>query len=200
MASVSETLVREFFELHGFLVRQPRKHTPRSTREPEEADLLVVNPRGKATSEPLPLLLQPEDLSRVARALVVVKGWHTETFSPTRLAQMPEIFRFASGAVVEQAARELGEGPPLSSILVVPSLPQSEDLRQKSLAVMQENGVDAAIAFPMILQDLLSRVEVNRDYQKSEVLQTLRILKNYGLLRDPQMELFRLPRRKRSVS
>ena len=60
--------------------------------------------------------------------------------------------------------------------------------------------VDAAIAFPMILQDLLSRVEVNRDYQKSEVLQTLRILKNYGLLRDPQMELFRLPRRKRSGS
>jgi hypothetical protein len=198
MASVSETLVREFFELHGFLVRQPRKYSPRSPREPEEADLLVVNPRAQATADPLPLLLEVEHLPRVARALVVVKGWHTETFSPTRLAQMPEIFRFANASVVRQAARELGEGPPLLSILVVPSLPQSDELRQQSLKVIREKGVDMAISFPTLLDDLLRRVEINRDYLKSEVLQLLRILKNYGFLRDSQLELFKPPRRRRS--
>jgi len=197
MASVSETLVREFFELHGFLVRQPRKHSPRSPREPEEADLLIVNPRAQATTDPVPVLLEPKHLPRVARALVVVKGWHTETFSPTRLAQMPEIFRFASAPVVRQAARELGEGPPLLSILVVPSLPQNDGLRQQSLKVIREHGVDAAISFPMLLEDLLLQVEVNRDYLKSEVLQLLRILKNYGFLRDSQLELFKSPRRRK---
>ena len=201
MASVSEALVREFFELNGFLVRQPRKHSPRSPRDPEEADLLVVNPRPRKTNvEPPPMLLGPEHLPGVARALVVVKGWHTETFSATRLAQMPEIFRFAAATVVQQAARELGDGPPLSKILVLPSLPHSQDLRQQSLKVMRDNGVDAVISFPTVLEDLLRRVEVNRDYRKSEALQLLRILKNYGFLRDPQLELFKAPRRRRSTS
>jgi hypothetical protein len=198
MASVSETLVREFFELHGFLVRQPRKHTLRSPREPEEADLLVVNPRPLNVEEPLPLLLETEHLPRVARALVMVKGWHTDTFTPTRLAQMPEIFRFATASVVQQAARELGEGPPLARILVVPALPQSADLRRQSLNIMRENGVDSVICFPTVLEDLSVRVEVNRDYFRSDVLQLLRILKNYGFLRDPQLELFKAPRRRRS--
>lgn len=194
MPAVSEAIVREFFELHGFLVRQPRKHTLRSGREGGEADLLVVNPRGQVSGAALPALLEPDDLAGLSRALVVVKGWHTETFSPSRLALIPEIFRFAGPAVVKQAARELGEGAPIHRILVVPTLPQSEDLRQQSLAIMRENGVDAAIPFATVLADLIRRVEANRDYQKSDLLQMLRILKNYDLLRDPQLELFKARR------
>ena len=30
----------------------------------------------------------------------------------------------------------------------------------------------------------------NNNYQKSDLIQTLRILKNYGMLKDPQMDLF----------
>jgi hypothetical protein len=38
---------------------------------------------------------------------------------------------------------------------------------------------------------------VNRNYQKSDLLQIIRILKNYDLMREPQMELFKTrPRRK----
>jgi len=194
MAAVNETLVRDFFELHGFLVRQPRKYLVRSPREAEEADLLVLNPRPLPTTDPLPFLLEPADLDRLARAIVVVKGWHTETFSPSRLALMPEIFRFASPPMVKQAIQELGEGEPILRILVVPSLPQSEELRGKSIAMMRENGVDAALPFATVLSDLIRRVEINRDYHKSDLLQTLRILKNYDLLRDPQLELFKTRR------
>jgi hypothetical protein len=32
-------------------------------------------------------------------------------------------------------------------------------------------------------------VEVNRSYRKSDTLEVLRILKNYELLRDPQLDL-----------
>jgi hypothetical protein len=40
------------------------------------------------------------------------------------------------------------------------------------------------------------RVATNRNYVKSDLLQTLRLLKNYDLLKDPQMEL-KLRSRKR---
>jgi len=200
MPAVSETIVREFFELHGFLVRQPRKHTLRSARGSDEADLFVVNPRPLPLTEPLPFLLAPEDLDRLSRGVVVVKGWHTETFSASRLALQPEIFRFASPAVVRQAARELGEGGPVCKILVVPALPQKEELRRRSIAVMRENGVDAALSFGTLLAELVRRVEINRDYQKSDLLQVLRILKNYGFLRDPQLELFKPARKPRTVA
>lgn len=190
MPTVSETIVREFFEVHGFLVRQPRKHSLRATRGGDEADLFVVNPRPIPLAGPRPFLLRPEDLERLTRGLVVVKGWHTETFTPSRLALEPGIFRFASAAVVRQAARELGEGGPVQKILVIPSLPQREDLRRQSIEVMQRHGVDAVLMFATVLADLIRRVEINRDYQKSDLLQALRILKNYGFLRDPQLELF----------
>ena len=46
-----------------------------------------------------------------------------------------------------------------------------------------------------MLADLIQRTEVNRNYVKSDVLQILRILKNYDLIKEPSLELFR-PRRK----
>jgi hypothetical protein len=35
----------------------------------------------------------------------------------------------------------------------------------------------------------------NRNYGKSDLLQVIRVLKNYQLFKDPQMELFRTGRR-----
>jgi len=42
-----------------------------------------------------------------------------------------------------------------------------------------------------MLADLLNETEVNRNYQKSDLLQIIRILKTYDLLKDSQMELFK---------
>jgi hypothetical protein len=197
MSAVSETIVREFFELHGFLVRQHRKHTVRTRQEETGVDFLVVNPRPVESAEPLPFVLEVEDLPRLSRALVVVKGWHTETFSAGRLSQAREIFRFVGAAALKQAMRALGEGP-LTRILVVPSLPVDDQQRDRSVDVMRANGVEAVISFPTLLASLITSVEVNRDYQKSDLLQVLRILKTYELFRDPQLELFK-SRRPRAV-
>ena len=38
MGAVSETILREFFELHGFFVRQQRKYSAPTRREDEEID------------------------------------------------------------------------------------------------------------------------------------------------------------------
>ena len=54
MAGFDDSLVREYFEMNGFFVRQSRKYAVQSRRKraDEEGDLLVINPsprRGAGT-------------------------------------------------------------------------------------------------------------------------------------------------------
>ena len=141
MAAVSETIVREYFELHGFFVRQQRKYLAQTRREDEEIDFFVLNPRAQASATPLPFVLSSADLMRMPRAVVVVKGWHTETFSLAVLANAPEIFRFVEPAVYQQAGRAFGEDGPLYKILVVPALPQGAEARDQSIALLRSDGL-----------------------------------------------------------
>jgi hypothetical protein len=142
-------------------------------------------------------VLSPTDLAGISRAVVVVKGWHTETFSPGVLANAPEIFRFVEPPVFQQAARGFREDGPLVKILVVPALPQNESARAASIDLLRAKGVDAVIPFRAMLADLIGQTEVNRNYQKSDLLQIIRILKNYDFFREPQLELFKQKRRRR---
>src|SRR5512137_230035 len=122
MGSVSETIVREYFELNEFLVRQHRKYIAQTRREDDDIDFFVLNPHRRARQGDQPFVLNSPDLASIERAIVVVKGWHTETFSSARLASTPEIFRFVEAKVFQQAAKVFGEnGAPLK-ILVVPAL------------------------------------------------------------------------------
>jgi hypothetical protein len=195
MAGISETIVREFFELHEFVVRQYRKYVA-ATRDDDEVDFLVLNPAPAPGNGPLPFLLESGDLKRVQRALVMIKAWHTETFGPGVLSSTPELFRFLEKSSFQQALRSFGEGTPPLKIMVIPALPHDAQLREKSLEHIRSKGIDAVISFRTILAEVLNQVELNRNYQKSDLLQTLWILKQYGFLRDPQLELFK-PRRSR---
>jgi hypothetical protein len=198
MSAVSETIVREYFELHEFLVRQHRKYKSQTHREEDDdIDFFVLNPDPAAASVgELPFVLGSPDLASIKRAIVVVKGWHTETFSSAVLARSPEIFHFVEPRVFLQAARAFGkDGAPLK-ILVVPALPQAAEAREESIAVLRSKGVDAVIPFRTMLVDLVNEVRVNRNYQKSDLLQIIRILKNYDFFKEPQLELFR-PKRKK---
>ncbi len=198
MSSVSETIVREYFESHEFLVRQHRKYISQ-TRDEEEDDIdfFVLNPHPQAREGALRFVLGSEDLPFIERAIVVVKGWHTEVFSPSVLTHSPEIFRFVEPKVFQQAARSFGaDGAPLK-ILVVPALPGDAQAREQSIALLRSKGVDAVIPFRTLLTDLVTATQVNRNYQKSDLLQIIRILKNYDLLKDPQLELFKPKRKQR---
>src|SRR3954464_6442210 len=99
MSAVSETIVREYFELHGFLVRQQRKYIAQSRREDEEFDFFVINPQARDREIPLPFILTSAEIPLISRAVVLVKGWHTETFSLAVLSNAPEIFRFVEPGV-----------------------------------------------------------------------------------------------------
>jgi hypothetical protein len=197
MAAVSETIVREYFELHGFFVRQQRKFIAPSRRDEDEVDFLVINPHAQGSEEPLPFELASTDLARVSRALVVVKGWHTETFSQSMLTHAHGIFRFFEPAVFQQAVRAFGGDTIPTKLLIVPALPQAAEGRAQSIELLRSRGIDAVIPFRTLLADLIRATETNRNYQKSDLLQVIRVLKNYEFFRDLQLDLFTPAKRRK---
>jgi hypothetical protein len=194
MSAVSEILVREYFEMHGFFVHQQRKYVAPGQRDLEEIDFVVLHPSHRPPETSPPFVLTSGDLGAIERAVVSVRGWHATTFSPAFLTASPEIFRFAEPAAAEGAARALGGNGVLLKILVVSTLPQGSESRMQSIEMLRSKGIDAVIPFPTILDFLITNIEPNRNYQKSDVLQVIRLLKNYDFLKDPQMELFKTKR------
>jgi hypothetical protein len=190
MSSVDETLVREYFEAHGFMVCQRRKYGVfgREKTVSEEVDLVVLNPLATGETPSGDFELSKDSLARVRGAMVSIKGWHTETISPGVLAHHARSFRVPGKEAIAEAQRLIGNGA-LWKVFVLPGLPRGARQRQESIDALKAIGVDAVVCFPSILRDLIDRVQVNRNYQKSDLLETLRLLKNYGLLKDPQLEL-----------
>ncbi len=198
MSAIDEGIVREYFEQNGFLVRQVRKYqvTARRKSGDEEIDLLVYNPASERGARRPDFFLFSTELPFIQRAVVSVKPWHTNVFSPGILKSSPEIFRFLEEKVLKEATRifpatstaEADAG--LTKILVLPSLPTAEPFRSQSVELLKQNGVDAIISFRSMLLDLLEKIEVNQNYTKSDTLQVMRILKNYDLLKDAQLDMF----------
>jgi hypothetical protein len=85
----------------------------------------------------------------------------------------------------------------VTKILVVPALPHSTEARDQSIELLRVKGIDAVIPFQSMLSDLVEHTETNRNYQKSDLLQMIRILKNYDFFKEPQLELFKTKRKKR---
>lgn len=200
MAGFDEYIVREYFELHGFLVRQVRKYSVPARRKvaEEEIDLLVYNPTYAPGDREPNFLLFATELPYIHRGVVVVKAWHTTAhFTPTLLKSSAEILRFLErnvSNIIENAFTDSLDGvagsADLKRILVLPGLPTSEPYRSESIQLLREQGVDGIISFRTMLLDIIQKIEVNRSYQKSDLLQILRILKNYDLLKDSQLALF----------
>jgi len=209
MSAIDEGIVREYFEQNGFLVRQVRKYQVQARRKTgdEEVDLVVYNPAYTRSSRRPEFFLFANELAFIHRAIVVVKGWHTGKFTPNMLKSSPEIFRFLEENVLKEVTRffpvdaeEPGNAPDVLKILVLPSLPTAEPFRSQSVAMLKEHGVDAIISFRSMLLDIIERVEINKSYGKSDTLQVIRILKNYDLLKDAQLDLLaeRLPAQRRN--
>lgn len=201
MASISETLVREFFEFRGFLVRQLRKYVGRERGEERQVDLLVYNPHPELGADPLPLELKASDVNRIAQGEVVVKGWHSETMSPSLLAGLDDLDKALGLEVFRSVSQGLNVAHgPVTRILVVPDLPTSAAARAGVFDALKKRGVDCVLTFRTVLSDLISHIECNRNYQRADVIQVIRILKVYGYLKeDAQLEFFqKRPRRGRS--
>jgi hypothetical protein len=175
----------------GYLVSQPCKYMVpgRHKRMEEEIDLVVVNPLVTEQRIPDALVWTSAELGGIARAVIGVYGSHTERFSVARLEQTPEILHFASERALDVVARQLGSRD-VARILCIPELPASGELRGNTLKLLRNNGINGILSFRTMLQDLINGVDTKRNYEKSDLLQTIRILKNYDLVKSGQMELF----------
>jgi len=198
MSAIDEGIVREYFEQNGFLVRQARKYQVSARRKTgeEEIDLVVYNPAWRRGSRKPDFFLFSSELAFVHKAIVAVKGWHTGVFTPATLKSSPEIFRFLEENVLKDISRYFPAEAPdegggdLTKILVLPSLPTAEPFRTQSVELLKAHGIDAIISFRAMLLDILEKIEINQNYSKSDTLQVMRILKNYDLLKDAQLDMF----------
>lgn len=200
MAGVDERIVREYFEMNGFLVRQLRKYQvqSRAKRSDEEIDLLIFNPTAKQDGRKPGFILFSNELPLIQRGVVFIKPWHSQRFTPGTLRASADIFKFLEKDVLKSASElfaikdeqvdKMGVEQ-FWKILVLPGLPTHEPHKSQSMQLLQEAGCDAIISFRSILQDIVGKIEINHNYQKSELLQILRLLKNYDMVKSPQMEL-----------
>ena len=201
MSSVNDQIVREFFELQGFLVRQIRKHVSPMPDEVEESDFWIWHPGHEAGVSGGKTSPTKPEIRSIASAFVFVKPWHTETFTTGVIENDQDLTKRLSSTLEANDSETqswLQHQP--QNILVVSNLPKSKAAREKSMALIKEKGFDVVLTFDRILSRLLEHVERNRNYQRSDLLQTLRLLKNYELVRPLQLELFESskPRKKRN--
>ncbi len=191
MSAVNEQIVREYFEHLGFMVNQPCKYVSvgRNKRIEEELDILITHPQVLEHVVPTEMIWTSTHLKSIRRAVVGVRGGHSERFYSGTYEQAPEILRYAERSARLAGAARLG-GEPLAIILCIPELPASEELQVKTLQGLRERGVDGVLTFRTLLLELVSAVRVNRNYEKSDLLQILRILKVYNIVKDPQLEFF----------
>lgn len=198
MSEVNDILVMEFFESLGFITTRPCKYAvPGRAKTPdEEMDLLVVNPLRAENTVPESVLWTTSDVRGISRGIVSVAGWHCERFYQSMFEKSPELLRFTGESVMRSAEKRLGTRD-FVKIICLAELPASRELRQMTLSSLREKGVDGVLLFRTVLDHLVHTVDANRNYDKSDVLQVLRILKTYKLLKDDQMELFQKKARKR---
>lgn len=202
MAGFDENIVREYFELNGFFVRQLRKYQVQAQKKrlEEEIALTVYNPNAPMEQAPAGFQLFSADMLKIRRAVVVVKAWHTSRFTPAMLKSSSRIFDYLKKDVLNKADGyfsfdeapfdEDSEERLFKKILVLPGIPTSDPQRSEAIHLLQEIGMDGIITFSTILENLLRHVEVNHSYQKSDLLQLMRVLKIFDMVKEPQMNLF----------
>lgn len=204
MSGFSEHIVREYFEVNGFSVRPLRKYAVQNRKRNAEdsIDLVVDNQSVEAGEAISNFQLFSGDVLRLERAVVSLVSWHSSRFTPSILQSSRKVFEFLKKDVLNKMHQFLNmdadgidgavakNSQSFTKLLILPGLPTSEPQRSESIAMLKEHGVDGIIAYSTILENLLRYVEVNHSYQNSQLLQMLRILKLYDMLKTPQMSLF----------
>ena len=177
MSQVNQELAKIYFEINGFLVKR-------------DEQFLILNHKPQSLNPSPAFLLDSRDLPAIERATVEIKGWHTDKFFPSRIRHSPEIFDFVQPEALKITENFFG-GNKFQKILIVSHLPTKGEMRKKSIALLQEKGIDHVLEFNSILKYLIRKVKPNQNYVDSDLLQLLRLLKCYRLLQEPQLELFK---------
>ena len=198
MSHVNDTIVTAYFEALGFYVRRPRKYAlpARSGHGNLDCvDILISHPSREDLDLPVQMKWESDDLKTIPRAAVAIRGWHTDRFSPAVFQQNAELLKLGSNELDAALEEEFGVGPTIR-ILCLSNLPASAELEKETMTFLQTQGIDGVILFSTMLRTLIRGVESHKNYEKSDLLQTLRIIKSYDLFRSEQLDLFDPKKRK----
>jgi hypothetical protein len=181
MSDVNEEFARVFFEENDFLVRTNLdyyvKKDGSSIGGDSDIDLLILHLKPNTLNPVSNFVLNVEDLKSIDCAIVESKGWHTETFTESKINSNPRIFNFVREEAIKKAELFFNRSN-FKKILLCSKLPTDQVARQKSIELLQSKGIDHIIEFSTIVQNLWKLSERKKSYD-SEILQTIRLIKMY---------------------
>lgn len=187
VAEIDLHLVREFFELNRFKVFTHWPQHDRDGGSDSGAQLYVENGAAAEAGDMDPIL-QPAVLSRLHRAVVEMRPWHTDRFYASLIEANPVLTQFAEPWSLGHAQDFFGSDD-FRRILVISELPRTAEQRAQLVQRLAQTSVDHVLEFPAILHDLAERTALSGTYTGSPTLQLLQHLKRYRLLRNQQLEL-----------
>jgi len=200
MSGFDENMVREYFELHGFMIRQQRQFVAQSRKKlaSETVDFEVFNKAYQGAERNPNFLICASELPYIEKAIIGIRGWHnTQRFNPKMVKNSAEILKFldknlqkSKEPIFSEPVTKLAQEENWLKILVLPSLPTSDPHRTECVELLKSHGVEGIISFRTMLLDVVQKIEVNKHYEKSEFMEILRLLKNYDLVKEPQLGLF----------
>lgn len=197
MDGLEEIIAREYFEQNGFLVRRVSTPWPaQRKKQPEGSDLMVVRCAAQPPERPPGFFLFSSELPLLRQAVILIRGWHALR-SPPIPRTSAQIHRFITQTVMKTFVEKenLLNEPPNDvtgwlKILLLPHLPTAEPFRTQIVEILQAARVGGVISFRAMLSDLVGRAELDGPADRSAVPGTIRLLRQYDLLRDSQLDLF----------
>ncbi len=189
MSNINEILVREFFEMLGFVVKANRKFIPKGKTSKRGVDFFIINLNTNQNKESEEFVLEGESVKSVHSAIIRIEPWHTDKFYPSVIQKDEGLLDFLNPENLKEAQKVLKTSD-FKKILVISRLPSSQEMCNKSEKILKTKGIDHLITFPIILSWLIKTVKNNKSYY-NDALELLRILKQYRLFRKPQLELFK---------
>lgn len=181
MSDVNEEFARVFFEENDFLVKTNLKYYVKKEGKTiggdSDIDLLILHLKPNTMSPVSTFVLNVEDLKSIDCAIVESKGWHTETFTESKIKSNPRIFNFVREEAIEKAELFFNRSN-FKKILLCSKLPTDRVAREKSIELLQSKGIDHIIEFSTIVQNLWELSKRQKSYD-SEILQTIRLIQMY---------------------
>ncbi len=195
MAGFDDSLVREFFEVNGFFVRQSRQApvAGKRKRPAAEGEVFFHNSQPAVPGERA-FQLFGSDLVGLTEGVAVVRDWHGQkavTATTIRRGDFLDFIRKEACETAKEAwaSRPEGEAAPATKILILPGLPAQEPARSESIRLLKEAGVDHVISIRTIIENLVQHAETPTS-RESPTLALLRLLRVYDMVRTTQLELF----------
>jgi len=190
MSDLPLQIVREFFELHLFHVLTPWQCLEVTDIPAETREWLFVQNTRPLRRKTTQFHLHPENVEGITRALVEVRIWNTEMY-PSVIEANPSLGKITSASILALAT-EVFDTTDFATILIISELPLSYHARERSLQLLQGFKIGHVMEFGAILRDIIQRLDTNLNYSPSITLQTIRYLKRFRCLSEPQLE-FSLP-------